>query len=87
MSSGRDSKDKRSGPGWHHGYPSIWALYHSPDAIRGSILGHDLWVSFALTSLSRPVNRFDGFRFDGVTSMLYQHHGINMGFSGNYNEV
>ncbi|XP_021754453.1 1,4-alpha-glucan-branching enzyme 1, chloroplastic/amyloplastic-like [Chenopodium quinoa] len=30
--------------------------------------------------------RFDGFRFDGVTSMLYHHHGINMGFSGNYNE-
>ncbi|KAM6543540.1 hypothetical protein CsatB_007987 [Cannabis sativa] len=29
---------------------------------------------------------FDGFRFDGVTSMLYHHHGINMGFSGNYNE-
>ncbi|CAL5219263.1 g1061 [Coccomyxa viridis] len=30
--------------------------------------------------------RFDGFRFDGVTSMLYWHHGINMAFSGNYNE-
>ncbi|KAH9613901.1 hypothetical protein KSS87_011118 [Heliosperma pusillum] len=30
--------------------------------------------------------RFDGFRFDGVTSMLYHHHGINMGFTGNYNE-
>ena len=30
--------------------------------------------------------RFDGFRFDGVTSMLYQHHGIDMGFSGGYNE-
>ncbi len=30
--------------------------------------------------------RFDGFRFDGVTSMLYQHHGINVGFSGGYHE-
>ncbi|KAL4271873.1 hypothetical protein GQ457_13G019360 [Hibiscus cannabinus] len=30
--------------------------------------------------------KFDGFRFDGVTSMLYHHHGINMGFTGNYNE-
>ena len=30
--------------------------------------------------------RFDGFRFDGVTSMLYHHHGINMSFSGNYSE-
>ncbi|ESR48590.1 hypothetical protein CICLE_v10000256mg [Citrus x clementina] len=30
--------------------------------------------------------KFDGFRFDGVTSMLYHHHGINMSFTGNYNE-
>ena len=30
--------------------------------------------------------RFDGFRFDGVTSMLYWHHGINTGFSGSYGE-
>uniref|UniRef100_A0A2P2JKH3 1,4-alpha-glucan branching enzyme n=1 Tax=Rhizophora mucronata TaxID=61149 RepID=A0A2P2JKH3_RHIMU len=29
---------------------------------------------------------FDGFRFDGVTSMLYHHHGINMTFMGNYSE-
>ncbi len=28
----------------------------------------------------------DGFRFDGVTSMLYEHHGKNYGFTGNYNE-
>ncbi|EPS72458.1 hypothetical protein M569_02296, partial [Genlisea aurea] len=26
--------------------------------------------------------KFDGFRFDGVASMLYHHHGINMSFSG-----
>ena len=30
--------------------------------------------------------RFDGFRFDGVTSMLYHHHGINTSFSGTYGE-
>ena len=30
--------------------------------------------------------RFDGFRFDGVTSMLYLHHGIGRSFSGNYHE-
>lgn len=30
--------------------------------------------------------QFDGFRFDGVTSMLYHHHGIDTGFSGNYAE-
>ncbi|KAK8752206.1 hypothetical protein OTU49_012502 [Cherax quadricarinatus] len=30
--------------------------------------------------------RFDGFRFDGVTSMLYHSHGIGEGFSGHYDE-
>jgi 1,4-alpha-glucan branching enzyme len=30
--------------------------------------------------------RVDGFRFDGITSMLYNHHGINYCFTGNYNE-
>ena len=29
---------------------------------------------------------FDGFRFDGVTSMLYAHHGINYAFSGGLHE-
>lgn len=26
--------------------------------------------------------KFDGFRFDGVTSMLYHHHGLKMAFTG-----
>lgn len=30
--------------------------------------------------------RIDGFRFDGITSMLYKHHGINYGFTGDNNE-
>jgi 1,4-alpha-glucan branching enzyme len=30
--------------------------------------------------------KFDGFRFDGVTSMMYVHHGIGTGFSGGYHE-
>lgn len=30
--------------------------------------------------------KFDGFRFDGVTSMLYHSHGIAHGFSGSYDE-
>eukprot|EP00928_Gymnodinium_smaydae_P011094 TRINITY_DN1413_c0_g1_i9.p1 TRINITY_DN1413_c0_g1~~TRINITY_DN1413_c0_g1_i9.p1 ORF type:complete len:834 (+),score=183.51 TRINITY_DN1413_c0_g1_i9:63-2504(+) len=29
---------------------------------------------------------FDGYRFDGVTSMLYHSHGIGKGFSGGYHE-
>ncbi|RZF42612.1 hypothetical protein LSTR_LSTR001407 [Laodelphax striatellus] len=30
--------------------------------------------------------QFDGFRFDGVTSMLYHSRGIGQGFSGHYDE-
>jgi 1,4-alpha-glucan branching enzyme len=30
--------------------------------------------------------KFDGFRFDAITSILYHHHGIAIGFSGNYKE-
>lgn len=26
--------------------------------------------------------KFDGFRFDGVTSMMYHHHGLQMAFTG-----
>jgi len=26
--------------------------------------------------------KFDGYRFDGVTSMMYHHHGLQMAFSG-----
>ena len=29
---------------------------------------------------------FDGFRFDGVTSILYKNHGIRYSFSGQYHE-
>lgn len=61
---------------------------------------HDLWDSrlfnyanhetlrFLLSNLKFfiDVYQFDGFRFDGVTSMLYKHHGLSYGFSGDYNE-
>lgn len=61
---------------------------------------HDQWDSrlfnygsyetlrFLLSNLKYYLQefKFDGFRFDGVTSMLYLHHGIGAGFSGDYNE-
>ncbi|RKP28404.1 alpha-1,4-glucan branching enzyme [Metschnikowia bicuspidata] len=61
---------------------------------------HDLWTSrlfdysnyetirFLLSNLKFFVDeyKFDGYRFDGVTSMLYTHHGLDYGFSGNYND-
>ena len=30
--------------------------------------------------------QFDGFRFDGITSMMYTHHGLQMVFTGDYGE-
>ncbi|KAI0036776.1 glycoside hydrolase superfamily [Vararia minispora EC-137] len=61
---------------------------------------HDLWDSRLFNYGSHEVLRFlmsnlrfwieeykfDGFRFDGVTSMMYVHHGIGTGFSGGYHE-
>ncbi|KAI9735229.1 MAG: alpha-1,4-glucan branching enzyme [Cirrosporium novae-zelandiae] len=61
---------------------------------------HELWDSrlfnygnhevlrFLLSNLRFWMDeyQFDGFRFDGVTSMLYTHHGIGTGFSGGYHE-
>ena len=45
-------------------------------------------LSFLLSNLQYwlDIFRFDGFRFDGITSMLYHHHGISYSFSGSYNE-
>ncbi|KAG6878581.1 alpha-1,4-glucan branching enzyme [Termitomyces sp. T159_Od127] len=61
---------------------------------------HDLWDSRLFNYSQHEVLRFlmsnlrfymeefqfDGFRFDGVTSMMYKHHGIGTGFSGGYHE-
>lgn len=61
---------------------------------------HDQWDSrlfnygkhevlrFLLSNLRFYIEeyKFDGFRFDGVTSMLYTHHGLGTGFSGGYHE-
>ncbi|KAG0690528.1 alpha-1,4-glucan branching enzyme [Pichia californica] len=50
--------------------------------------GHYETLRFLLSNLKFYLDeyKFDGFRFDGITSMLYTHHGIGSGFSGNYNE-
>ena len=67
---------------------------------KGSRGNHDLWdsklfdygkpevIRFLLSNLRWWAEefRFDGFRFDGITSMLYYHHGIAYGFSGDYRE-
>lgn len=50
--------------------------------------GHWEVLRFLLSNLRFFVEeyKFDGFRFDGVSSMLYFHHGIGTGFSGSYEE-
>eukprot|EP00033_Pygsuia_biforma_P003508 GCRY01003839.1.p1 GENE.GCRY01003839.1~~GCRY01003839.1.p1 ORF type:complete len:778 (-),score=83.50 GCRY01003839.1:94-2403(-) len=50
--------------------------------------GHWEVLRFLLSNLRYylDVFQFDGFRFDGVTSMLYDHHGIGKAFSGSYHE-
>ncbi|KAI8801751.1 glycoside hydrolase [Cladochytrium replicatum] len=50
--------------------------------------GHHEVLRFLLSNLRYWLRefRFDGFRFDGVTSMLYTHHGIGTGFTGHYEE-
>ncbi|XP_076450811.1 1,4-alpha-glucan-branching enzyme-like isoform X2 [Babylonia areolata] len=67
------------------------------DGGRGN---HDLWDSRLFNYTSWEVLRFllsnlrmwtdeyhfDGFRFDGVTSMLYHSHGMGHGFTGHYDE-
>jgi len=46
--------------------------------------GHHEVLRFLLSNLRYYMDTymFDGFRFDGVTSMMYTHHGIGTGFSG-----
>lgn len=50
--------------------------------------GHWEVLRFLLSNLRWYMDEyhFDGFRFDGVTSMLYTHHGIGFQFSGDYRE-
>ena len=50
--------------------------------------GHMEVLRFLLANLRywKEEYGFDGFRFDGVTSMLYLHHGMNYAFSGHYGE-
>ncbi|KAJ0763984.1 putative 1,4-alpha-glucan branching enzyme [Helianthus annuus] len=81
--------------GFDVGQPTQDSYFHTGE--RGY---HSLWDSrlfnysnwevlrFLLSNLRWWLDefKFDGFRFDGITSMLYHHHGINMAFSGDYNE-
>ncbi|XP_051719466.1 1,4-alpha-glucan-branching enzyme isoform X1 [Ctenopharyngodon idella] len=75
---GSDSCFFHSGPrGVHSLWDSRLFNYSSWEVLRFLLSNLRWWME---------EYRFDGFRFDGVTSMLYHHHGIGSGFSGNYSE-
>lgn len=78
MLDGTDYQYFHSGEKGHH---SQWGSrlfnYGKHEVLRFLLSNLRFWLE---------VYQFDGFRFDGVTSMLYQHHGIGTGFSGGYHE-
>ncbi|CAE7818364.1 GLC3, partial [Symbiodinium sp. KB8] len=61
---------------------------HSAWGSRLFAYGRPPVTAFLLANLRFWVEeyRVDGFRFDGVTSMLYHHHGIGHAFTGSYDE-
>ncbi|OBZ76109.1 1,4-alpha-glucan-branching enzyme [Grifola frondosa] len=65
------------GKGRHELWDSRLFNYGSHEVLRFLMSNLRFWME---------EYRFDGFRFDGVTSMMYVHHGIGTGFSGGYHE-
>jgi len=63
--------------GYHSGWDSMLFDYSKYEVKR-----------FLLANLAWFLDEYkvDGFRFDAVTSILYNHHGIGVGFSGDYKE-
>ncbi|XP_030633725.1 1,4-alpha-glucan-branching enzyme isoform X2 [Chanos chanos] len=75
---GSDSCFFHGGPrGEHKQWDSRLFNYSSWEVLRFLLSNLRWWME---------EYRFDGFRFDGVTSMLYHHHGLGVGFSGDYSE-
>ncbi|RAO74027.1 uncharacterized protein BHQ10_010039 [Talaromyces amestolkiae] len=78
MFDGSDHLYFHAGPkGQHELWDSRLFNYGSHEVLRFLLSNLRFWME---------EYKFDGFRFDGVTSMLYTHHGIGTGFSGGYHE-
>ncbi|KAL0216545.1 hypothetical protein P9112_008729 [Eukaryota sp. TZLM1-RC] len=76
MFDGTDSCYFHSGArGRHELWGSRLFDYQRHEVLRFLLSNARYWID---------VYKVDGFRFDGVTSMLYHHHGIGTGFSGDY---
>jgi len=65
------------GRGTHELWDSRLFNYTSWEVLRFLLSNLRMWID---------VYGFDGFRFDGVTSMLYHSRGLGQGFSGDYHE-
>ncbi|XP_074580303.1 1,4-alpha-glucan-branching enzyme 2-2, chloroplastic/amyloplastic-like isoform X2 [Curcuma longa] len=75
---GTDSHYFHSGSrGYHWMWDSRLFNYGSWEVLRFLLSNARWWLE---------EYKFDGFRFDGVTSMMYTHNGLGVGFTGNYNE-
>jgi len=59
--------------GRHEAWDSRLFAYGNWETLRYLLSNLKFWVEEFL---------FDGFRFDGVTSMLYHHHGLGVAFEG-----
>ncbi|KAK9839287.1 hypothetical protein WJX81_005730 [Elliptochloris bilobata] len=65
------------GRGYHWMWDSRCFNYGNWETLRFLLSNARWWVD---------EYKFDGYRFDGVTSMMYHHHGLQMAFTGNYDE-
>lgn len=63
--------------GYHRMWDSRCFNYGSYEVVRFLMSNLRIWME---------EYKFDGFRFDGVTSMMYDHHGLGVAFTGNYHE-
>ncbi len=76
-----DGSDHHYSHGGARGYHSQWdsmLFDYSKYEVQRFLLSNLAWYMEEFL--------FDGFRFDAVTSILYHHHGIGQGFSGDYRE-
>ena len=58
--------------GYHAAWQSLCFDYNKPEVLHFLLSNCRYWLD---------EYRFDGFRFDGVTSMVYAHHGLGKAFS------
>ena len=59
--------------GEHSAWDSLCFNYDNPAVLHFLLSNCRFWLE---------EYHIDGFRFDGVTSMMYHHHGLNMNFTG-----